>query len=86
MEHLVNDMGELVALDPRRLDTFPVRIRCSSVFPYPWLIFWDPANAARLIDAICIDFGALCYLVHVLASVSNSGKLSPRHDDFWLNP
>ena len=25
MEQLVNDMGELVASDPRRRDTFPVR-------------------------------------------------------------
>jgi hypothetical protein len=32
MEQLVNDMGELVVLDSRRLDTFPVRIRRSSAF------------------------------------------------------
>ena len=82
MEQLVNDMGELVVVDPRRMDTFPVRTCYSSESPCRWLIFWNTANAVRLFNAICIDFGALCYLVLILASVSNSGKPSPRHDNF----
>lgn len=32
-EQLVNDMGELVVLDARRRDTFPVRTNCKSVIP-----------------------------------------------------
>jgi hypothetical protein len=43
MEQLVNDMGELVS-DSRRRDTFPVRIRCSPVFPCSGLIFWIPSQ------------------------------------------
>lgn len=47
MEHLVNDMGELV-FDPRRRDTFPVRIRCSPVFPlfYAHLLL-EPSRCNR---------------------------------------
>jgi hypothetical protein len=35
MEQLVNDMGELVVLDSRRRDTFPVRFRCLLAFLCP---------------------------------------------------
>lgn len=74
MEQLVNDMGELVS-DSRRRDTFPVRIRCSPVFPCSGLIFWIPANAIRFFDAIDIDLRALCCIFLVFACLSGFRKL-----------
>lgn len=81
MERLVNDMGELVVLDSRRRDTFPVRIRCSLLFPYPGLILRIPA---RLFYTIGIDFRALCCFVFVFANLSGSGKLGPRYFNIWF--
>jgi hypothetical protein len=78
-EQLVNDMGELTVLDSRRRDTFPVSVCCSSAFPALGSPS-GPANAFRLLNAICIDFRALCHAVLVLASLSHLGKLGPRND------
>jgi hypothetical protein len=76
MEQLVNDMGELVGLDSRRRDTFPVRIHWPSVFPTLAYIR-NLANAIRLFDAICINFRTLCVLVLILTGLSNYGRLGP---------
>jgi hypothetical protein len=75
MEHLVNDMGELV-FDSRRRDTFPVRIRCSPVFPCSVLIFfWNPANSIGPFDTICINFGTLSCVILVFTCLSSFREL-----------
>jgi len=38
-------------------------------------MFWNPADAIRLFDAIGVDFRALCCVVLVLACLSSFRKL-----------
>lgn len=46
-EQLVNDMGELTVLDPRRRDTFPVRIHFVHLHSLPLAYHTEPSQCRR---------------------------------------